>query len=167
VKLYVMRHGPAEESAPSGADGDRALTSSGRERVRGVAKALGAAGEGPLRIVTSPLVRAVQTAEIVAIVTKLADRGGSVEVHREMSPGGDAIRLVSRLAAEGAKRLMVVGHEPDLSSLVANLLGEFALPFEKAMVVALQPVAEGEHPRLRFVLDPKSLKLQGDPGNGS
>jgi phosphohistidine phosphatase len=167
VKLYVMRHGPAEDTAPSGVDGDRALTLSGRERVRGVAKALGAAGEGPLRIVTSPLVRAVQTAEIVAIVTKLSDQRGSVEVRREMSPGGDATELVSRLAAQGAKRLMVVGHEPDLSMLVANLAGEFSLPFEKAMVVALQPVGEGAQSKLRFVLDPKLLKLQGDPGKGS
>jgi phosphohistidine phosphatase len=162
-----MRHGPAEDAAPSGADGDRALTPSGRERVRNVAKALVAAGEGPLRILTSPLVRAVQTAEIVAVVAKLGDRGGSVEVRREVSPGGDATRLVSRLAAEGAKRLMVVGHEPDLSALVANLLGEFSLPFEKAMVVALQLDGEGAHAKLRFVLDPKLLKLQGDPGNGS
>jgi phosphohistidine phosphatase len=167
VKLYVMRHGPAEDTAPSGVDGDRALTPSGRERVRSVAKALGAAGEEPLRIVSSPLVRAVQTAEIVAIVTKIGDRGGSVEVRRELSPGGDATRLVYRLAGEGAKRLMVVGHEPDLSALVGNLLGEFSLPFEKAMVIALQPVAEGASAKLRFVLDPKSLKFHSAPGNGS
>jgi phosphohistidine phosphatase len=160
VKLYVMRHGPAEDNAASGVDADRALTAAGRERVRSVAKALVAAGEEPGRIVTSPLVRAVQTAEIVAIATKLGDRGGSVEVRREMSPGGDGARLAHRLAAEGAKRVMLVGHEPDLSALVITLLGAFSRPFEKAMVVAIHPVSEGARPKLRFVLDPKALKLQ-------
>jgi phosphohistidine phosphatase len=155
-----MRHGPAEDNAASGVDADRALTAAGRDRVRGVAKALVAASEEPLRIVTSPLVRAVQTAEIVAVVTKLGDRGGSVEVRREMAPGGDAVKLAYRLAAEGAKRVMLVGHEPDLSALVGAMLGEFSRPFDKAMVVGIQPVAEGARPKLRFVLDPKLLKLE-------
>src|SRR6516164_7855601 len=125
-----MRHGPAEEAAPSGVDADRALTPVGRDRVRSVAKELAAAGEEPLQIVTSPLVRAVQTAEIVAITTKLSDRGGSVEVRREVAPGGDSVKLAYRLAVEGAKRVMLVGHEPDLSSMVARMLGEFSRPFE-------------------------------------
>ena len=144
MKLYVMRHGPAEEQAASGLDGDRALTSAGRERVRNVAKALSLAGEEPARIVTSPLVRAVQTAEIVAIVTKLGERDGSVEVRREMAPGGDGAELAHRLAAEGAKRVMVVGHEPDLSAMLVALLGSFSRPFDKAMVVALHPLASAE-----------------------
>jgi phosphohistidine phosphatase len=158
-----MRHGPAEEAAPSGVDADRALTSAGRDRVHNVAKELAAAGEEPLHIVTSPLVRAVQTAEIVAIVTKLSERGGSVEVRREVAPGGDSVKLAYRLAVEGAKRVMLVGHEPDLSALLATLLGDFAYPFEKAMVVAIHPVAAGARPKLQFVLDPKLLKLQTDP----
>jgi phosphohistidine phosphatase len=160
MRLYVMRHGPAEDAAPSGVDADRALTPVGRDRVRSVAKELAAAGEEPLHIVTSPLVRAVQTAEIVAITTKLSDRGGNVEVHREVAPGGDSVKLAYRLAVEGAKRVMLVGHEPDLSALLATLLGDFSRPMEKAMVVAIQPVAAGVRPKLRFVLDPKLLKLQ-------
>ncbi len=159
-----MRHGPAEDSAPSGVDGDRALTPSGRERVRAVAKVLVAEKEEPLRIVTSPLVRAVQTAEIVAIATKIGDRRGTVEVRREVAPGGDAAGLVYRLAAEGAKRVMLVGHEPDLSSLAGGLLGGFGRPFEKAMVVGIHPIGAGARPKLRFVLDPKLLTLQAEPG---
>ncbi len=161
-----MRHGPAEEAAPSGVDADRALTPTGRDRVRNVAKELVAASEEPLCVVTSPLVRAVQTAEIVAIVTKLGERGGSVEVRREIAPGGDAAKLAYVLAAEGAKRVMFVGHEPDLSALLATILGGYTRPFEKAMVVGVQPVAEGSRPKLRFVLDPKHLKLQTDPDTG-
>jgi phosphohistidine phosphatase len=157
-----VRLGPAEEAAPSGIDADRALTPAGRDRVRSVAKELAAAGEEPLHIATSPLVRAVQTAEIVAITTKLSDRGGSVEVRREVGPGGDSVKLAYRLAEEGAERVLLVGHEPDLSALLATLLGDFSRSMEKAMVVAIHPVAAGARPKLRFVLDPMLLKLQTD-----
>jgi phosphohistidine phosphatase len=177
MKLYVMRHGPAEDQSDSGLDGDRVLTASGRERVRAVAKLLTEAGEAPLAVVTSPLVRAVQTAEIVATGTQLRQGNGSVEVSREMSPSGDALALVDRLVAEGRKRAMVVGHEPDLSELVTSLLGKtsFRRGFDKAMVVGLRvsvPSAEPSPPaaspgdgrlvRLRFVLDPKALRFDPD-----
>jgi len=93
-----MRHGPAEDHADSGMDSDRALTVSGRERVRSVAKLLLELDEAPLVVITSPLVRAVQTAEVVALTTKLSDREGSVEVRRELSPGsGAAAALVTTL----------------------------------------------------------------------
>jgi phosphohistidine phosphatase len=163
MKLYVMRHGSAEESAASGADGDRALTVAGRERVQEVAKALLEAGEEPLGIATSPLVRAVQTAEIVALATNLGSRRGTVEVRREVGPGGDGTKLVRRLAAERAKRVMLVGHEPDLSALVRVLVGDFTRLFEKAMVVGIH-VADSGRSTIRFVLDPKSLNLVAGSG---
>src|ERR1700733_12840715 len=111
MRLYVMRHGPAEDHAESGLDGDRPLSASGRGRVCEVAKTLVRDHEEPLSIVTSPLVRAVQTAEIVALLTGLGERHGTVEVRREMASDGRAARLVDRLVAEGAKRVMLVGHE--------------------------------------------------------
>src|SRR5438105_4266876 len=91
MKLYVMRHGPAADDSATGRDADRALTAGGRERVAAVAKALLDAGEAPAAILTSPLVRAVETAEIVAEVTKLA---GSVEVRRELGLGTEKLPLV-------------------------------------------------------------------------
>jgi phosphohistidine phosphatase len=162
MKLYVMRHGPAEDQAESGADGDRALTPGGRKRVADVARTLVEIGEEPLLVVTSPLVRAVQTAEIVALGTGLGAREGGVEVRRDLGPGGDGARLAHRMVAEKRKRVMFVGHEPDLSGLVSTLLGGFDLPFDKAMVVALHLAADAGPGRLRFVLDPKALKLVVD-----
>jgi len=159
VKLYLMRHGPAEDRADSGLDSDRPLTPAGRERVRLVAKALLDADEGPAQVVSSPLVRAVQTAEIVAIKTKLGARGGAVEVRRELSPGGEAAPFVRRLPSEGRKRILLVGHEPDLSELLSALLGSSDKAFDKAMVVSLQ-LSETGRPRLRFVLDPKTLQFE-------
>ncbi len=154
----MMRHGPAEDDSPTGRDADRALTISGRDRVRDVARALVEAGEAPLAILSSPLVRALQTAEIVAAVTKLE---GKVEITKEMAPGGDGIRLAADLLRAGRKRVMVVGHEPDLSMLVMRLLGAPpSLGMQKAMVVGAK-LALSEDGQVsaakRFVLDPKTL----------
>jgi phosphohistidine phosphatase len=182
VKLYVMRHGPAEDQSSTGRDGDRALTPEGRERTRAVARALLAEGEVPLAIVSSPLVRALQTAEIVAAVTDLEKRvreskdaggaAGAVEIRREMAPGGDALGLVLELARNGRKRAMVVGHEPDLSMLVSRLVGRHPEQgMLKSMVVGvkidsmtLSPDAPRSSEALpcefRFILDPKTLGWQ-------
>lgn len=165
MKLYVMRHGPAEDHASSGRDEDRALTPSGRDRIRSVAHALVDGGEAPVHIMTSPLVRALQTAEVVAAVTKLDSREGTVEVRRELSPGGRAHELLRSLAEEGAKRVMVVGHEPDLSMLVGRVLGHpMPTAMAKGMVVGLlaHHGAPDEPMKLRFVLDPKSLVWDPD-----
>jgi phosphohistidine phosphatase len=162
VKLYVLRHGPAEDHAASGLDADRALTSSGRDRVRSVAKALVDADEMPLTILTSPLVRCVQTAEIVAVATKLSHRDGTVETRRELAPGGNSVALARKLAADQRGRILLCGHEPDLSNLVSVLVGEpMAMPMQKAMVVALQVPVTGDA-TLRFILDPKSLVFEDD-----
>jgi phosphohistidine phosphatase len=161
VKLYIMRHGPAEDHSASGRDDDRALTPAGRDRVRSVARTLVDLEEAPLWIASSPLVRALQTAEIVAAATKLADRGGSVEARRELAPGGHGSELVKSLLAAGKKRVMVVGHEPDLSALANLLVGEpMPLPMDKAMVVAISAKPNGAS--LRFILDPKALVLSID-----
>lgn len=170
-----MRHGPATDASPTGRDGDRALTPEGRERSRAVARALLAAGEVPLTLVSSPLVRALQTAEIVAGVTDLEaqvraakDAGGApgaVEIRREMAPGGDLLGLVHELGRAGRKRVMLVGHEPDLSTLVTELVDR-VLPsgMLKAMVVGIKldfltagPNRADVPVAYRFTLDPKTL----------
>lgn len=152
-----MRHGPAEDHAPDGLDASRALTPQGRERTRLVARRLVELGEFPKQIVSSPLVRALQTAEIVYAV---APPDGAVVANSALAPRGPAHDFVRMSASQGRKRLMVVGHEPDLSLLVAQLVGD-ALPhgFMKSMVVGVGVPNEGGPARLRFVLDPKTLGM--------
>ncbi len=165
-----MRHGPAEDHAESGRDYDRALTASGRARCRDVAQALMDDGEAPSFIVTSPLVRTVQTAEIVAATTELAKRGGVVETNHDLAPGGNALRVVAELTkrrddkGNELGRVLVCGHEPDLSSLVGILTGD-SMPagMMKAMVVGVRVPREqngqaGSATR-RFTLDPKTLRF--------
>ena len=157
MKLYVMRHGPAEDAAASFHDFDRALTVKGRKRTREIARALHHAGESPRLIIASPLVRAVQTAEIVASVLEPDE---APVVRQELAPGGDLPALVQELLEAHAKSVMLVGHEPDLSALLDHLLnGKWDRPVQKAMVIGLRLDAS-HHDRLRFILDPKSLQLE-------
>src|SRR4051812_39406226 len=106
MKLYVMRHGPAEDDAPTGRDAVRVLSAAGRERVRQVAQALTDGGEFPFSILSSPLARALETAEIVAEVTQLSRRArenekaqlagatGGVEIRRELGMGEEKLALL-------------------------------------------------------------------------
>jgi phosphohistidine phosphatase len=182
VKIFVMRHGPAEDTSPSGSDAERDLSQSGRDRVRSVAQTLVAQNEQPLLIISSPLVRALQTAEIVASV--LTYRGSPsnsnatgvnasvmVSTRRELAPGGNALSLLAELRLARKRRVLLVGHEPDVSVLVSTLAPAASTPraFMKAMVVGLSvPNAETDadansgklQARLRFVLDPKSLLFE-------
>jgi phosphohistidine phosphatase len=177
VRLYILRHGPAEDHAFSGRDFDRALTASGRERVRDVGRALHEANEAPLLILSSPLVRALQTAEIVASMAKVA---APIDVRPELAPGGEARALVDELlaSAKTSDRVMLVGHEPDLADLASTLSGRtFSAGLQKAMVVGLGARDRNRHTsanpnstdatdtakmQLRFVLDPKSLEWHYD-----
>jgi phosphohistidine phosphatase len=153
MKLYIMRHGAAEEKAATGRDFDRVLTATGRERTRLVAADLGRLAEAPNRVLSSPLLRARETAQIVAEELKIVP---PVELCDELGPGGDEAALVRRLVGAGEKRIMIVGHEPDLSVLAEGLVGPFGRGFEKSMVVSVR-IREGERASLRFVLEPKTL----------
>jgi len=118
-----------------------------------VAEELLRRSETPKRIFTSPLARALQTAEIVAA---LAPPDEPVSVRREIAPGGDMEELLREQLAKGARRVMLVGHEPDVSTLIARLLPGWSGGFEKAMVVSLRMRA-GQATEHRFTFDPKTL----------
>ena len=157
-----MRHGPAEDQARSGRDFDRRLTPSGRTRTELVARELAKNDERPKRILSSPLARTIETAEVV-IATLALDL--LPESREELAPGGDSLALLRELAEQGARRVMLVGHEPDVSGLTASLLPNWSRGFDKAMVVGLKVDRGAITSRssddvvalLRFVLEPKRL----------
>jgi phosphohistidine phosphatase len=162
MMLYVMRHGPAEDHSTTGRDEDRALTESGKDRVRDAVRLLVKEGEMPRRILASRLARAAQTAEIVAAAARATGWSGSIETVRELAPAGKTSDLIHRLEQDGADAPMIVGHEPDLSSLVERLLGDpMSEPMDKAMIVALE-IDTSHIAHLRFILDPRSLVLLHD-----
>lgn len=166
MHLYVMRHGPAEDRAPTGRDADRALTSEGREVVRRVALELRRLrGGAPLpRVVASPLVRARETGDIVASICGAPEP----ELLDELSPDeGLPLALVAALAQGNADALLV-GHQPNVEHLVRTLSGAYGrrtanpLPagFCAALVVALRPeppAGTSSRWHVVHVLDPRAL----------
>ncbi len=167
MKLYVMRHGPAEDQANSGVDGDRALTTSGRARVQAVAETLTQLGEEPLFIVSSPLVRAVQTAEIVASGhtawrSRRGARGASWHGAGGRRAGARACAGGRRAQARHARR----SRARSVRAASSTLVGTFGRAFDKAMVVGLHLPSVSGRGRLRFVLEPKTLKLSPDARTG-
>ena len=98
----------------------RYLTSEGRISFRRTAKTMLKQGVHPILILTSPLIRAVQTAEILA---ETLDCTGPVLLRDEIRPGFDVRKLQDLLKEnESADELVLVGHEPDLSGIITSLL---------------------------------------------
>ncbi|MDD2539734.1 MAG: phosphohistidine phosphatase SixA [Desulfuromonadaceae bacterium] len=136
--LYVMRHAEAVDGSETLQDEWRYLTENGRSAAKKMSSSIAKYGPKPRLTITSPLTRAVQTAEIVA---EKACRKNVVVTSRLLLPGADVGQLISHLKECGdAKRVMVVGHEPQLGLLVAALLGraDEAISLKKGACVALE-----------------------------
>jgi len=130
LQLYFLRHGKAWSRADWHEDDDlRPLTDIGEAVVRAEGRAMKAMGLAPEVIVTSPLVRARRTAEIVAEELGLSER---LVDDQRLARGLDARRLAEIVADHGeAMSLMIVGHEPDFSFTVAELTGGGRVDFKK------------------------------------
>jgi phosphohistidine phosphatase len=133
-ELYIMRHGlaAARDASTAMDDAKRPLTSEGKQKMREIAEGLVRADLQLDWIVSSPLVRAVETAEIVeeALGSK-----PPLETCDALSPGGAPEALITFLAKRSnRRRTLVVGHEPDLGELAARLIGagrNAHMPFKK------------------------------------
>ena len=150
MRLYLVRHGiPVDAGADS--DGDRWLTDPGRRLARATFDALAGEAEAPALVLASPLVRAVQTAELLLAAFR-AD--GPLRIEPALA-SGSAGAVLARIEAEPAPSLALVGHEPLLSTLGAHLLGlpSYPLAFERSAVLALELAGRGAA-RLAFLLHP-------------
>lgn len=152
MRILLLRHGEAV-GVGARSDGERWLTAYGRRTTRAVARWL-AENEPPVTLLTSPLVRAVQTAEIVM------ERCGLEEatVMRELAAGDipAIVELAQRVEGDGP--LCLVGHEPTLSEVVAELVGLSAAPdFDKSAVFALDRADDGTF-SLAWSLSPHTLQ---------
>ncbi len=117
MQLLILRHAEAETRAPS--DEERRLTATGRRQARAAAWFVRQRGLIPAMLLTSPLTRARETAAAVAEACGVtADPADFLKAG--MRPG---TALEELGAYAHIDRLMIVGHEPDLSSLVIHLLG--------------------------------------------
>jgi phosphohistidine phosphatase len=123
MKICILRHGIAVDHGTPGyeRDSERPLTPEGRRKIRLIARALGRLDINPGVILTSPLVRAHQTADIIATVLRLKD---GLHICRHLASGGDAKLLIAEInkSYSRAPSVMLVGHEPDLSELASLLI---------------------------------------------
>jgi phosphohistidine phosphatase len=162
MRLYVVRHAVAlERGTPGIPDGERWLTAPGRKKFRKVAKTFSRVEDHLSAIYTSPLVRAAQTAEILA---EAAGYRGAVEIWSALGGGAPSV-VVDRLRKlEGPGRVAIVGHEPQLSEVCARLLGErtFPLGFPKGGVAALDVGQKAV--RFRWLLVPRDREFVGLDG---
>ena len=162
MKLYLCRHADAADPLDDLRDDDRWLTPKGRKQARKVGKALAREDEGPEVILTSPLVRAVQTAEGLA---HALDFDGAIEATRALAPGGRLSAALAAVAAQApdAKAVYLVGHEPMMSEWASLLLGtRFPRAFAKGAVLRLDFDDEPAPGRAqaKFFLTPEKLEKQ-------
>lgn len=140
MKIVLVRHAAAIERSGSVPDEKRYLTPEGRAYFRRTAGTMRKKGTAPDLILTSPLLRAVQTADILAESLEYAGPLAAVD---ELEPGFDLRRLeqlLDRYPQVG--ELVLVGHEPDLSDLAATLLAipnDFKFRKGSAIRMSLDP----------------------------
>ncbi|MFH2053132.1 MAG: phosphohistidine phosphatase SixA [bacterium] len=155
--LYFLRHGLADRAEFTGKDDAlRPLTAKGRLRMQATAATLARMGWKPGLILTSPLTRARQTAEIVAEGLDLQDR---VKVAEELGCGFDSRDLAALLSTyRDTDGLVLVGHEPDFSLVIANLTGGSDIVMKKGGLARVDLFAEDPPAgRLAWLLPPRLL----------
>ncbi|MCL4396107.1 MAG: phosphohistidine phosphatase SixA, partial [Chloroflexi bacterium] len=137
MRIYFLRHGLAgDRNDWTGDDYDRPLTEEGKERMTRQAATMAKLGLDPDVIVTSPLVRAVQTAEIVARVLKRDDR---LVKDDRLGPGFGASELTGILESQpNATSVMLVGHEPGMSETISRLIGGGRVVCKKASLACVE-----------------------------
>jgi phosphohistidine phosphatase len=157
MELYLLRHGIAEDRAPSGRDADRRLTEEGRDKLRRILERAHGAGVRPSLILSSPLRRALETAEIAGHA--LGYEGKIVRTPAltpDSSPQKvwDAIREHREESA-----ILLAGHEPLFSATVAFLLGstQEMVHFRKGALVRIDadPAAAAPRGMLEWMITAK------------
>lgn len=162
MEIHILRHAVAVERGQGIADDERPLSKIGRQKMEQAARGIRRAVDGFDAILTSPLPRARETAEIVA----RAFAGQAVETEPTLAPGAGPQEILRALARHRkASRVLLVGHEPDLSRLAAALLGcpDACVEFKKGAVcrIDVESVPPSGAGRLVHHLPPRVLRALG------
>ena len=160
--LALIRHGIAEDAGPHTGyrDEPRRLTDAGITRMREAARGIARLGIHPEAIISSPLARCAETAELVA-----APSGATVRLHDALRPGARAAALLDILADyPDADCVAVCGHQPDLSLITADLTGGSLVDFRRGTLCLID--LERLRPQggiLMALYPPKVLRRLGSP----
>jgi phosphohistidine phosphatase len=150
LRIFLVRHGDADAEIPEGlGDEARALTAKSRASTTHHFASL-AERMGPVSLIlTSPLVRTVQTAQILSFAVK---HEGLLRAHRCLLPDMPVGAVEPVLIEHAGQNFALVGHQPSMGALAAHLLGmqSFPKPVSPGTVIALERT-EGETPQLKFL----------------
>jgi len=157
MRVYLLRHGHAENVAKTGHDADRTLTEEGREKVRRVVRRARAGGMWPEMILASPFARALETAEIAA---KALGYEAEIVTSDALIPDASPEEAWAEIRAHKASaEVLVASHQPLCGALTAYLLNAPALEidFRKSALVCLELDGAGARPRgvLQWMLTSK------------
>jgi phosphohistidine phosphatase len=167
MDLFLLRHAIAEPAAQSGAglDRERRLTPEGEEKMREIAEGMKACGLDFDLILSSPFVRAKQTADIVAEAFQCKKR---LELCPHLAPGGSPQKLIDELNSNYAdkKSILLTGHEPYLSGLISLLISGsagMAINFKKGGLgkLTVDGLRHGRCAMLEWLLTPRQLRGLG------
>jgi len=149
MQLLLLRHGQAEDSSPGG-DFMRRLVEKGHEQAGQAARVLGAANLLPDLVLTSPYLRARQTADAF---TQVAGMPGAV-IQQWLGCGMDPESALAELSAfNDFECVMIVGHEPDFSTLIRHCLGTSAgVEVRKGSITCIELRPPSARATLRFLL---------------
>lgn len=159
-ELYLIRHGVAEERGDAWPDDKkRPLTEAGTSRMRKSMRGLVQAGIAFDVVLTSPLVRARQTADAVAAAF---DPRPPIVVVESLAPGAAYGAVLAEIAKHAKRgRVALVGHEPDLGEITGRLLGaRQAVQYKKGAIcrIDLASVPPSGPGALRWFLTPKLMR---------
>lgn len=158
--LYIVRHGIAVDKTDPKAppDPERPLTAKGIQKTRAAALGLKELGVKPEVLITSPYVRAAQTAEIFA--EALGFSTGKVRVTDSLKPPANPADFIKELAHLKGKEVMCFGHAPHLDQLIAQMVGARAVftELKKAGAACLERTGTHSTWRVVSILTPKVLR---------
>ncbi len=160
ITLYLCRHGIAEEIRGRMKDADRKLTREGRRKFRETAEGFRelVGKKEIVKILTSPLVRARETAEILADVLGISE----VEVLEGLAPPGDLAMVVkeARRAGSVERGVVAVGHEPVMGEWVGELCfgRKGQVKFKKGGIAAVSLAGTGAKGELLGLWEPRVLR---------
>lgn len=122
MQVYILRHGVAEDAAPGQSDAARRLTEKGKSKLRGTLARAREAGVAPNVILTSPLVRARETAVIAK--EELGFEGDLIETE-VLAPFSTTVKVWEEIRADfgDAAQILLVGHDPLFSDFACFLTG--------------------------------------------
>lgn len=167
MELYILRHGIAEPHAgvPGSGDTERRLTSEGVDKMRRAAKGMKALELSFDLILSSPLRRAKETAEIVAEEFNAAKK---LQLIGALGPDGNPKELIDELRkhSRGAKKALIVGHEPYLSRLISLLISgdtRSSIEFKKGALCKLTAgsLDYGRCAALEWLMTSRQLRRHG------